>query len=143
MTRFIAGALFAFIISPVCAQSAYPTKPIRVIMPIAGAVADVIMRAIGQELFTADRTALVVDNRTGTSGIIGAEACAKATPDGYTICAIYTATTSVNPHVFDKLPYDPARGFARLRISITSPACWWCRRRCRSIPSPNSKRSRL
>ena len=82
-------------------------------MPIAaGGVADVIMRAIGQELSQRMGQPLVVDNRTGASGIIGAEACAKATPDGYTICAIYTATTSVNPHVFDKLPYDPARGFA-------------------------------
>ena len=44
----------------------------------------------------------------------GAEACAKATPDGYTICAIYTATTSVNPYVFEKLPYDPARDFAAI-----------------------------
>jgi len=73
MTRFIAGALFAFIISPVCAQSAYPTKPIRVIMPIAaGGVADVIMRAIGQELSQRMGQPLVVDNRTGASGIIGA-----------------------------------------------------------------------
>ncbi|WP_339938563.1 tripartite tricarboxylate transporter substrate-binding protein [Undibacterium luofuense] len=45
-------------------------------------------------------------------GIIGAEACAKAPPDGYTLCAIYSATTSINPHVFDKLPYDPAKDFA-------------------------------
>ena len=98
---------------PVRAQPAYPAKPIRVIVPIAaGSVTDVIMRAASQELTARLKQPLVIDNRTGASGIIGAEACAKAPPDGYTICAIYTATTSVNPHVFDKLPYDPAKDFA-------------------------------
>lgn len=95
------------------AEPAYPVKPIRVIVPIAaGSVTDVIMRAAGQELTARLKQPLVIDNRTGASGIIGAEACAKAPPDGYTICAIYTATTSINPQVFDKLPYDPARDFA-------------------------------
>jgi tripartite-type tricarboxylate transporter receptor subunit TctC len=98
---------------PVRAQPAYPAKPIRVIVPIAaGSVTDVVLRAAGQELTARLKQPLVIDNRTGASGIIGAEACAKAPPDGYTICAIYTATTSVNPHVFDKLPYDPAKDFA-------------------------------
>jgi tripartite-type tricarboxylate transporter receptor subunit TctC len=98
---------------PARAQPAYPAKPIRVIVPIAaGSVTDVIMRAASQELTSRLKQPLVIDNRTGASGIIGAEACAKAPPDGYTICAIYTATTSVNPHVFDKLPYDPAKDFA-------------------------------
>src|SRR3954467_9351948 len=95
------------------AEDTYPSKPIRVIVPIAaGSVTDVILRAAGQELSARFKQPLVIDNRTGASGIIGAEACAKAPPDGYTICAIYTATTSVNPHVFDKLPYDPAKDFA-------------------------------
>ena len=98
---------------PASAQTLYPVKPIRVIVPIAaGSVTDVIMRAASQELTARLKQPLVIDNRTGASGIIGAEACAKAPPDGYTICAIYTATTSVNPHVFDKLPYDPAKDFA-------------------------------
>ena len=102
-----------FAASQAFAQPAYPNKPIRVIVPIApGSVTDVIMRAASQELSVRLGQTLVIDNRTGASGIIGAEACARATPDGYTICAIYTATTSVNPYVFDKLPYDPAKDFA-------------------------------
>jgi tripartite-type tricarboxylate transporter receptor subunit TctC len=97
------------------AQRAYPNKPIRVIVPIApGSVTDVVMRAASHELSARLGQPLVIDNRTGASGIIGAAACAKATPDGYTICAIYNATTSVNPYVFDKLPYDPARDFAAI-----------------------------
>ena len=107
------GALLAA--ATAVAQPAYPGKPIRVIVPIAaGSVTDVIMRAASQELSVRLGQPLVIDNRTGASGIIGAEACAKATPDGYTICAIYTAITSVNPYVFDKLPYDPATDFAAI-----------------------------
>jgi tripartite-type tricarboxylate transporter receptor subunit TctC len=108
-----AAALLLLAVPALHAEPAYPVKPIRVIVPIAaGSVTDVIMRAAGQELGARLKQPLVIDNRTGASGIIGAEACAKAPPDGYTLCAIYTATTSVNPHVFDKLPYDPAKDFA-------------------------------
>ena len=115
MTRLHAwlAALCACTVGPAFAQPAYPVKPIRVIVPIAaGSVTDVIVRAASQELTARLKQPLVIDNRAGASGIIGAEACAKAPPDGYTICAIYTATTSVNPHVFDTLPYDPAKDFA-------------------------------
>ncbi len=109
----VSAALLLFASASFGADPAYPVKPIRVIVPIAaGSVTDVIMRAAGQELSARLKQPLVIDNRTGASGIIGAEACAKAAPDGYTICAIYTATTSVNPQVFDKLPYDPAKDFA-------------------------------
>ena len=111
--RLLIEAWAALISMPVSAQPVYPVKPIRVILPIAaGGVADVIMRATGQELSARMGQTFVIDNRTGASGIIGAEACAKAPPDGYTLCAIYSAITSINPHVFDKLPYDPARDFA-------------------------------
>ncbi len=109
----VAAALLLLALPLFSAEPAYPVKPIRVIVPIAaGSVTDVIMRAAGHELTARLKQPLVIDNRTGASGIIGAEACAKAPPDGYTICAIYTATTSVNPQVFDKLPYDPAKDFA-------------------------------
>src|SRR4051812_19881961 len=112
--RLLPAVGWLFVSSPsLSAEPAYPVKPIRVIVPIAaGSVTDVIMRAAGQELTARLKQPLVIDNRTGASGIIGAEACAKAPPDGYTICAIYSATTSINPHVFDKLPYDPAKDFA-------------------------------
>ena len=112
--RSTVAAALLLLASPLfSAEPAYPVKPIRVIVPIAaGSVTDVIIRAAGHELTARLKQPLVIDNRTGASGIIGAEACAKAPPDGYTICAIYTATTSVNPQVFDKLPYDPAKDFA-------------------------------
>lgn len=99
-------------IGAAAAQQAYPHKPIRLIVPIApGSVTDVIARAASRELAPRLGQTLVVDNRAGGTGIIGAELCARAAPDGYTICNIYTATTSINPHVMRKLPYDPVRDF--------------------------------
>ncbi|MBN9428376.1 MAG: tripartite tricarboxylate transporter substrate binding protein [Burkholderiales bacterium] len=109
--RWAAALAFACLCSE--AAAAYPERPIRVIVPIAlGSVTDVIMRKAAQPLAERLGQAVVIDNRPGASGIIGAEACAKAPPDGYTICAIYHATTSFNPIFFDRLPYDPDKDFS-------------------------------
>ena len=94
------------------AQSDYPNKPIRVLLPIAaGSVTDVVLRAASQPLSQRLGQQVVIDNRTGASGIVGAEACAKAVPDGYTVCAVYHSIMSYNPYTFDKLPYDAERDF--------------------------------
>jgi len=94
---------------PVGAQS-YPERPIRVIVPIAaGSVTDVIMRATANEL--APRMTFVIENKGGASGIPGAQACAQAAPDGYTLCLVYHNTLSINPLMFNKLPYDPDKDF--------------------------------
>lgn len=95
------------------AQSDYPAKPLRIIVPIAaGSVTDVILRAASPLLSQRLGQPVIIDNRTGASGIVGAEACAKAAPDGYTVCAVYHSIMSFNPFTFDKLPYDPERDFA-------------------------------
>jgi tripartite-type tricarboxylate transporter receptor subunit TctC len=90
----------------------YPDRPIRVIVPIAaGSVTDVIMRAMANDLGPRLGQPFVIENRGGASGIPGAQACANATPDGYTVCLIYHSTTSVNPWIFARLPYDPEKDF--------------------------------
>ncbi|MDM0058915.1 Bug family tripartite tricarboxylate transporter substrate binding protein [Variovorax fucosicus] len=95
------------------AQAAYPDRPIRIIVPIApGSVTDVILRKASQPLSEELGQPIVIDNKAGGAGIIGAEACAKAVPDGYVVCAIYHATTSFNPLFYDRLPYDPDNDFA-------------------------------
>lgn len=92
------------------AQSDYPNKPIRVIVPLAaGSVTDVVLRAAAQELQPRLGQPLVIDNRPGASGVIGTDACAKAPADGYTVCAVYLASMSINPHTIARLPYDPAK----------------------------------
>src|SRR5207247_9833607 len=89
-----------------------PERPIRVIVPIAaGSVTDVIMRATANELAPRLGQPFVIENRGGASGIPGAQACAQAAPDGYTLCLVYHNTLSINPLMFDKLPYDADRDF--------------------------------
>src|SRR3954462_9794521 len=86
----------------------YPNKPIRVIVSIAaGSVTDVIVRAASNEISPRLGQQLVIENKGGASGILGAQGCATAAPDGYTLCVIHHSTMSYNPLLFEKLPYDP------------------------------------
>jgi len=108
------GRIFIACLLACCAVSAqaqsYPDRPIRMIVSIAaGSVTDVIMRAAAAELSPRFGQPLIIDNRGGASGIVAAQACAQAAPDGYTLCVIYHSTMSYNPLLFDKLPYDPYR----------------------------------
>jgi len=107
----IAKALCSLLL--VCAAGAaqaqsYPDRPIRMIVSIAaGSVTDVIMRKASPYLQERLGQPLVIENRGGAAGILGAQTCAQATPDGYTLCVIYHSTMSYNPLLFDKLPYQP------------------------------------
>src|SRR6185436_17408987 len=93
--------------APGLAQT-YPEKPIRMVVSIAaGSVTDVIMRAAANELQPRLKQTLVIENQGGAAGILGAQSCARATGDGYTICIIYHSTMSYNPLLFTKLPYNP------------------------------------
>ena len=89
------------------AQSPYPAKPIRLILPFpAGGGPDVIMRRVGNDLLPRIGQPLIIENLPGGYFVIGAEACARATPDGYTLCHINSTQMSVNPHVMASLSYD-------------------------------------
>src|SRR5665647_918022 len=105
--HIVFGLLLACCASSAQAQS-YPDRPIRLIVSIAaGSVTDVIMRKASAELQPRLGQPLIIENRGGASGIIAAQSCAQATPDGYTLCVIYHSTMSYNPLLFDKLPYQP------------------------------------
>src|SRR3954452_24727939 len=104
-------ALLFGLASPVQAEK-YPTRPIRLIVSIAaGSVTDVIMRAAANELTGPLGQPLTIENKGGASGILAAQSCAQASPDGYTFCVIYHSTMSYNPLLFDRLPYDADRDF--------------------------------
>jgi tripartite-type tricarboxylate transporter receptor subunit TctC len=95
----------------------YPAKPIRFIVPFpVGGIADVFARVIGAKLNEAWGQQVVVENRTGAGGNIGAEAVAKSPPDGYTILMGSIGTHAVNVSLFSKLPYDPVRDFAPVAL---------------------------
>ena len=90
--------------------ASYPSRPIRVIVPFpAGGAADALPRIVGERLAVRWGQPVVVENRAGASGAIGAEAVWRAEPDGYTLLATPPAPLVINPSLYEKLPYDPAR----------------------------------
>ena len=123
MTRLVlALAATAAIMTSAQAQDAWPTKPIRLIAPFPPAsTADVIGRVLGQKMSQRLGQPVVVDNRVGASGNIGADAIAKAAPDGYTIGIVTSSTHAVAVSLSSKLPYDPLKDFTPISMLANSP----------------------
>lgn len=95
---------------PAFGQGGYPSRPIRVIVPFApGGTTDLMTRLVADNLGAPLGQQVVVENRAGAFGVIGADAVAKAAPDGYTLLAGSPGPMAVNGHVYRNLPYDPAR----------------------------------
>ena len=98
--------------SPAHAQT-WPAKPVRIVVPFSpGGFADSSARAIADRLAARLGQPVVVENRPGAGGNIGAELVAKSAPDGYTLQLAYDGTIVVNPHVYSKLGFDPIKDFA-------------------------------
>ena len=103
------------------ATSAYPSKPIRLIVPFSpGGSADNLARTLQPSLSAALGQPLVIDNRGGASGLIGSELAARAPADGYTMLLV-TTTHTVNPSLLKKLPYDTLRDFAPISLAVSQP----------------------
>lgn len=108
----LTAGLFALFHAVAVQSQAYPSKPIRVIIPFAaGGGADTNMRQILPEMGKQVQGNFVIDNRPGANGIIAAELAAKSAPDGYTIFVATNSTHSANPHLYKKLPYDALDDF--------------------------------
>ena len=100
----------------------YPTKPVRLIVPYApGGGVDIVARALAQELTRRLGQQIIVDNRTGAGGNIGSDVVAKATPDGYTLL-IASPANAVNPSLYAKMPFNPARDLTPIALIATVPA---------------------
>ena len=108
MRYVIALCLLAY--APAHAQS-YPTKPVRVIATsAAGGSVDTIARLVVQKLTAAFGQSFIVENRTGSGGVVGTEVVAKAAPDGYTLLMAYHSHV-INPTLYPKLPFDTVKAF--------------------------------
>jgi tripartite-type tricarboxylate transporter receptor subunit TctC len=104
------------------AASAYPDRPIRFIVPLApGGAVDIAARAIAQQLAINLRQQVVVDNRAGGGGNIGADIAAKAPPDGYTMVMGSSSNFGVNPTLYKHLPYDAVRDFTPISLVSFAP----------------------
>jgi tripartite-type tricarboxylate transporter receptor subunit TctC len=117
--KIVASALFA--IAPVLAfaQDAYPTKPIKIIVAYpAGGANDIVARAIAQELAADLGQSIVIENKSGAAGIVGADAAAKSPADGYTLFMAAGAHT-LAPSLYTSLPYDIVRDFQPVSLAAT------------------------
>ena len=107
---------------PRAAFAAYPDRPIHLIVPFApGGNADIVGRIVGERISSAVGQPVVVDNRGGAGGSIGAEAVARAAPDGYTLFVGSNGPLTVNPFVQAKLGYDPLKDFAPIALTSYVP----------------------
>ena len=121
--RAVCATLAVLLSFPVlAAEQAYPSKPIRLVVPFpAGGSLDVVARAIGQKLTEAWGQPVVIDNRPGAGGNIGADLVAKSAPDGYTILEGALSTHAVNVSLYAKMPYDPIKDFAPITLVAVTP----------------------
>ena len=108
----LAGTGLAAIAAPLRAQD-FPSKPIRIVAPFgAGTSTDTVARVVASEIGRLTGQPVVIENKPGAEGQIGAQAAAQAAPDGYTVFVTTQTTQSINPHVYKTLPYDPVKSFA-------------------------------
>jgi tripartite-type tricarboxylate transporter receptor subunit TctC len=120
----VAALLAAQAILPAAAQSpaAYPSRAVKLVIPFPpGGPLDIVGRAIAQKLTEAWGQSVVVDNRPGAGGNIGADLVAKAPPDGYTILMGALSTHAVNPSLYATMPYDAVKDFAPITLVAITP----------------------
>jgi tripartite-type tricarboxylate transporter receptor subunit TctC len=122
--------------APAFAQS-YPSRPVRALLPFApGGVTDVSARYVTQLMSSALGQNIIIENRSGGGGAIGATAAARSDPDGYTILVATSATHSILPAMQDKLEYDPIKSFAPISGMSNAPYLLICNA---DLPVKNAK----
>lgn len=124
MASRIAAAISLLLLNagPAAAQTAYPVKPIRIVIPYtAGGGTDIVARIIGQKLTDTWGQQVIADNRPGASGMIAGEIVSKAPPDGYTLIMGYTGDVAINQSLFRKMTFDPVKNFSPVALAATAP----------------------
>jgi len=118
-----AGAAIALLAhQPAHAQDVWPSKPMRIVVPFApGGTTDILARAIAPELSKVLGQSVVVDNKPGAGGNVGADLVAKAAPDGYTFLMGTVGTHGINKSLYAKLPFDPQKDFAPVTLVAGVP----------------------
>src|ERR1043165_9135842 len=121
--RHALAALAGSIAAPwASGADAWPTKPVRIVVPFAAAgTTDIIARAIAPELQRAFAQPFVVDNKPGAGGNTGAAEVAKSSPDGYTLLMGTVGTHAINPALYQKMPYDHVKDFAPITLCAGVP----------------------
>ena len=116
------AAILACALAAVAHAQSYPTKPIRLVVPYAaGGTSDILARQIGPKLTEAWGQPVVVENRTGANGNVGADFVAKSAPDGYTLLLTDLGGLVISASVYAKLPFDPSKDFSPVVMVSYSP----------------------
>jgi len=117
----LAGVAFAMSATVAGAQT-WPSKPVKWVVPFApGGTTDILARTVAEKLQAALGQPVVVENKPGAGGAVGAEFTAKAAPDGYTIMGGTISTHAINASLYAKLPYDPVKDFAPITLIARVP----------------------
>src|SRR5215469_7076183 len=120
-SALLGGIMLALGAGAAQAESAYPTKPIRMIIPFAaGGPTDIVGRIMAAKMGTLLGQQFIVEDRTGAGGNIGADFVSKAPGDGYTLLLATVSTHAINPGLYKHMPYDPIRDFTPIgRVGVT------------------------
>ena len=122
--RFLAAgfALVSVLVPAAASGQAYPSKAIRVVVPFApGGTSDIIGRTLGQRLSEAWKQPVVMDNRAGVAGSLGAQIVVKSPGDGYTLFVGNVGPIAVNNQIYTSVTYDPVRDFTPITLAVTAP----------------------
>src|SRR5688572_11088684 len=120
-TRILAAAVLAFAPALAAAQ-AFPSKPVKIVVPFAaGGTTDVVARLLGQKLSDAWGQPVVVENKTGAGGNIGADMVAKSPADGYTLLMTSGSIVTANQYIYKNLSYNPAKDLVPVTNVATNP----------------------
>ncbi|MGE0224567.1 MAG: Bug family tripartite tricarboxylate transporter substrate binding protein [Acetobacteraceae bacterium] len=123
--RVLAGVALGcvLLVGQAIAQDKYPSKPIRMVVPFAvGGPTDIVARLMGAKMGELLGQQVIVDNRPGAGGNLGADIVAKAPPDGYTLLMATVSTHAINPGLYKKMPYDPVKDFEPIAQIGVTPA---------------------
>ncbi|MEA3393196.1 MAG: tripartite tricarboxylate transporter substrate binding protein [Pseudomonadota bacterium] len=123
--NMVAAMVAACSAIPVWAQGAgtdwAPSKPVRIVVPITGSTNDVLARLIAPKLQEVLGQPVLVENRPGAGGNIGASEVVRSAPDGHTLLVGYNGPLAINVTLFDKMPYDPLKDLAPITLAVKSP----------------------
>ena len=123
MRRSIRALVAALVLLPALAfAQAYPARPVRIVVPFpAGGATDVVARLLAQELGETWGQSVIVENRAGAGGNIGADAAAHSPPDGYTLLMTSGSIVTANPHMYKSMTFDPAKDLVAITNVATGP----------------------
>ena len=124
LQRALAGALFALALPwalPAAAQERWLSKPVRMVVPFSpGGSTDVVARLLGQSLSALWGQPVVIENRTGAGGNVGADLVAKAPADGYTLL-MASGSITINPHIYKRMPFDTKKDLVPITNVASGP----------------------